>query len=76
LKSLNKVSKKKFKIKIKIKTFKKKNISLPRGKNQENLKKHWNHKRVNKLERVKFLTTNLMSKTMNQKKFKKIVHKS
>ena len=40
LKSLNKVSKKKFKIKIKIKTFKKKNISLPRGKNQENLKKH------------------------------------
>lgn len=40
LKSLNKVSKKKFKIKIKIKTLKKKNISLPRGNNQENLKKH------------------------------------
>lgn len=40
LKSLNKVSKKKFKIKIKTKTFKKKNISLPRGNNQENLKKH------------------------------------
>ncbi len=40
LNSLNKVSKKKFKIKIKIKTLKKKNISLPRGNNQENLKKH------------------------------------
>ena len=33
LNSLNKVSKKKFKIKIKIKTLKKKNISLPRGNN-------------------------------------------
>ena len=52
------------------------NKSLLKENNLENLKKHWNHKRVNKPERAKYQNNNPMSKIINQKKFKKAALKT